>query len=261
MPVEAPLRAIIVDDEAVARQRLLRLLSLDPDVCVIAECCDGREALQALLDTPADLLFLDVQMPEMDGFAVLNALPPQRIPVVVFVTAYDSYAIRAFEASAVDYLLKPFHRERFAKAVERAKTQVSLRNLAEYRRRIHDLSAVAGDSRLAIRSGRNIVLLEHSEIDWIEAASNYVCVHCGKTTHIVRESLNSLEKRLGGGQFVRIHRSTIVNSARIREIRPAINWDCRVFLKDGTEVALSRTFRDRLGGYLSSHLPDTTLVL
>jgi two-component system LytT family response regulator len=255
MPAEAPLRVIIVDDEAMARQRLCRLLGCDPDIDIVAECADGAEAVNVLLDTAADLLFLDVQMPGMDGFAVLRAVPSERIPVVVFVTAYDSYAIQAFEASAVDYLLKPFHRARFTQALERAKSQVFLRGLDRARRRIRDLAQAQRDSRLVVRSGRSILLLPHDEIDWIEAAGNYVCVHCGVETHIARETLAGIEERIESGQFIRIHRSAIVNSKRVREIRPAYNGDYRVFLKDGTRLTLSRTYGDKLEVLVRNSFP------
>ena len=179
MPPDGRLRTVVVDDEAIARRRLCRLLGQNPEIDLIAECCEGREAVQVLLESEVDLLFLDVQMPEMDGFQVLRAVPAERTPVIVFVTAYDKYAIEAFEASATDYLLKPFHEERFAKALARAKAQAR-----RTRRR---------SGQLTVRSGRNVILLNHAEIDWIEAANNYVCVHCGTAVHIGRETLARVE--------------------------------------------------------------------
>jgi two-component system LytT family response regulator len=204
-----------------------------------------------LQDNAADLLFLDIQMPEMDGFAVLRATPPERLPVVVFVTAYDEYAIQAFEANAIDYLLKPFHRKRFFKALERAKQQANLRDLDQHRRRVRSVSESQLEPRLAIRSGRHTILLKPMEIDWIEAADNYACLHCGGKSHIVRETLASLETRLDRAAFVRIHRSAIVNSARVRELHPSCNGDYRVVLLDGTCLTLSRTHGEKLEVLLS----------
>jgi two-component system LytT family response regulator len=232
------LQVVVVDDEAVAVRRMCRLLADDPEVEVVAECCDGKEALQVLLTYPVDILFLDVQIPELDGFEMLRALPEDRLPVVVFVTAYDQYAIEAFEASATDYLLKPFHRERFAKALGRAKARVPAGQALA--------AGSAAGSQLVIRTGRSVVLLNYAEIDWIEAANNYVCVHCGSTVHVTRETLAGIERRLPGRRFARIHRSLIVHLAHVRTIEPLANGDGRVVLRDGTRLAFSRTFRENL---------------
>jgi two-component system, LytTR family, response regulator len=249
MPPERKLRTMIVDDEAMARQRLARLLGTEPAIELVAECADGPEAIRVLLTEAIDLLFLDVQMPEMDGFAVLAAVPAERRPVVVMVTAYDRYAIQAFEASALDYLLKPFHRARFAQALERARAQVELRATARAARQAAAPSP--REPHVAIRTGRNVVLLLPGEIDWVEAAGNYVCVHCPGTTHVARETLASLFQRLGCGSFTRIHRSVIVNTARVREIRPMPNGDHAVLLQDGTRLVASRTFREGVEGLVT----------
>lgn len=244
------LRAIIVDDESLARRRIRDLLVPDPEIEVVGECANGPQALRALADHEPDLMFLDIQMPEMDGFAVLRAIPRRHVPVIVFVTAHDRYALSAFEASAVDYVLKPFNRARFLQAVGRAKIFCSGANAAGFRENIaHLLSA---DSRLKVRSGRGVQLIPLSEIDWIEAANNHACVHCSLTTHIVRETLRSLETRLGSGQFARIHRSIIVNLSSVREVRPAVNGDALVVLGDGTQLPASRTFSENLAPLLSS---------
>ena len=228
---------MIVDDEAMARRRLHRLLSLDPSVSIVAECAGAVEALQVLRRGHIDLLFLDISLPEMDGLALLRALPTEIAPAVVFVTAYDQYAIQAFEASAIDYLLKPFHPERFAKTLERVKSQISKRPPREY--------------WLVLRSGASIVRLETSLIHWIESANNHVCVHCGRATHIARETLSSVEQRLPPGRFLRIHRSVIVNASQVREVAPLRNGDYRIVLKDGAPLTLSRTFKDKLPSLLS----------
>jgi two-component system LytT family response regulator len=235
---------VIVDDEPLARGRLTRLLARDPEIVLVAECGDGREAIHVLLHNQVDLLFLDVQMPEMNGFQVLRALPEQRMPVVVFVTAYDRYAIEAFDVGGIDYLLKPFHHDRLAKSLARAKAQASPQKPVD--------PSPARPTQLVMRSGRAVVLLNFSEIDWIEAANNYVCVHCGPAEHIARETLASLETRLPYRRFVRIHRSVIVNAARVRTIHPLPNGDRRVLLQDGTHLVLSRTFRDNLQRLTSS---------
>ncbi|MFN7921784.1 MAG: LytTR family DNA-binding domain-containing protein [Bryobacteraceae bacterium] len=235
MRPEPKLRAVIVDDEAMARQRLTRLLESDPGIEIAAECADGPEALEVLEREVVDLLFLDIQMPEMDGFAVLDALPRGCSPVVVMVTAYDKYAIRAFEARALDYVLKPFHRERFGRALDRAKAQVALLR--------RNGPAPASTQPLTLRTGRSVVLVTPGEIDWAEAAGNYVCVHAGGVTHVARETLASLLGRLSGGNFVKIHRSVIVNTERIREVAPVASGDYSVLLRDGTRLAGSRTYR------------------
>lgn len=238
------LRAIIVDDESLARRRIRDLLAADPDVEVVAECANGMHALQSITNLEPDLLFLDIQMPEMDGFAVLRRIEADHVPVIVFVTAYEQYALRAFEASAVDYLLKPFHRIRFLQALGKAKMLCSAAELACFRQRVGNL--LSDRSRLAVRSGRTMLLVPVAEIDWIEAANNYVCLHCGAKTHIVRETLRSLEARLDGSQFARIHRSVIVNLNAIREIRPSVNGDAHLLLEDGTRLTASRTFSPHL---------------
>ena len=232
---------MIVDDEPVARRRLCRLLSEDPELEIAAECEGGREALKALSECPTDVLFLDVQMPEMDGLAVVRAIPPARLPVIVFVTAFDRYAIQAFELHALDYLMKPFRRERLAAAVERAKRHAALHDSAAFRTRFN-----AMDSRLIVRDGRSTVILDCGEIDWIEGASNYACVHCGATTHVVRETLTGLEARLKDSGLVRIHRSAIVNPRQVRSVTASINGDHLVTLRTGARLTMSRRYRDRL---------------
>ena len=245
------IRTLIVDDEPLGRERIRTLLASDPEIEVIGECADGRQAITAIEQRNPDLVFLDVQMPEVDGFSVLEAICSECMPVIIFVTAYDRYAVQAFEVHALDYLLKSYDRERFSAAVQRAKEEIQrsregvlnerlvglLENLQTKKDRL---------TRLVIKSAGRIVFLRVEEIDWIEAADNYVRVHAGKESHLIRETLQSLEKRLDPGKFLRIHRSFLVNLDRIRELRPIFHGDYAVKLADGTELTLSRNYREKL---------------
>jgi two-component system LytT family response regulator len=250
-----PVRALIVDDERPARHRVRRLLTLDPEIDVIGECATGDEAIEALQTVRPDLLFIDIQMPGSDGFAVLRTIPQEDMPVVVFVTAYDSYALRAFEAQAFDYLLKPFDRKRFTEVLKRAKQQVELKRQGAVNTRL--LTLLEGidqkrfeSDRIAIRSGGSTILLRTASIDWVEAADNYVNVHSGGETHIVRETMQSFEQRLDPARFVRIHRSTIVNLDRVTQIQPWLRGDYQVVLQDGSKLALSRSRKDKVRSLL-----------
>jgi two-component system LytT family response regulator len=246
---------LIVDDERLARSRIRRLLCLDPDLDVVGECGNGEEAIEVLKQHKPRLLFLDVQMPGMTGFELLQQLPPEHMPVTIFVTAYDEYALRAFEAHAFDYLLKPFDRKRFHDVVKRAKSQITLMRHGDVNSRLVRLlegieKGRVDSNRIAIRTGGHLILVKTPAIDWVEAADNYVCLHCGPETHIVRETMNAFEKRLDSSRFLRIHRSTIVNLDRIREMRPWFRGDYQVVLQDGTQLTLSRSYKDRLKGVL-----------
>jgi two-component system LytT family response regulator len=245
------IRTLIVDDEPLARQRLRRLLDADADIAVVGESGDGEQAVADLRALRPDLVFLDVQMPVLDGFGVLQALNDTPLPVVVFVTAHDRYALKAFEVHALDYLLKPFDKARFAVALERAKTQVRQGSAAALSERFQELLRSAGDrrhvpERLMVKSGGRIYFVRIDDIDWIEAAGNYVRLHVGTEAHLLRDSLTALEAKLDPRRFVRIHRSTIVNLERIRELQPAFHGDYVIILQDGTELALSRGCRDKL---------------
>ena len=253
------IRTLVVDDEPLARQRLRTLLAPDPDLELIGECGDGRQAVTAVQQLKPDLMFLDVEMPALDGFEVLHALAGVALPVVVFVTAHDRYALRAFEAHALDYLLKPFDKERFAQALMRAKNQVRLGQAAGIEDRLRSLlQTVEGrrplPERLVVKSAGRVSFVRVAEVDWIEAAGNYVRLHLGKEEHLLRESLGGLEARLDPRRFVRIHRSTIVNIDRIRELRPTFHGDYLVVLKDGAELTLSRGCRDKLQESLGNAL-------
>ena len=242
------LGALVVDDERLARLRLTRLLRREPDVRIVGECRDGAEALTAIEAEHPELLFLDVQMPELGGFEVLDALDLGRPPVVVFVTAYDQYALRAFDANALDYLLKPFEDERFQETLRRAREYLAgrrargdhtarLRALVEARRAERPCL-----TRIAVRTQGRVVFLPVSDIEWLEAADNYVRLHTGTGSYLVRETTASLEMRLDPGQFLRIHRSWIVNLSRIREVQPWFHGEHVLVLQGGTRLRCSRTY-------------------
>lgn len=251
--------ALIVDDEPLARERIRTLLKTEREIHVVGECGDGKRAVKAIRRRRPDLVFLDVQMPEMDGFAVLEALQPEEMPVVIFTTAYDKYALRAFEVHALDYLLKPFDRERFQTALARACEQIERRKNGTLNRRLLSLLAgrAAGQKpveRLVIKSGGRITFLRADEVEWIEAAGNYLRLHAGREEHLLRETMGGMEARLDSEKFVRIHRSTIVNLDRVKEMQPSFHGDYVVLLHDGKRLTLSRGYRDRLQSILGKSL-------
>jgi two-component system LytT family response regulator len=236
------MRVLIVDDEPLACERLRTLLSGEPDIEIAGECHDGASALAAIRRLAPDLVFLDVQMPEMDGFAVLRAL--DRMPAVIFVTAFDQFAIQAFEVHALDYLLKPFDRERFQKALARARRgdlDARLRGLIEELRGRKQYT-----DRLVVRSGGRVLFLRVEELDYIESAGNYVRLHSGSEQYLYRETMARLESSLDPAKFARIHRSTIVNVDRVKELHPMFRGDYAVVLRDGRELTLAKSYRDRL---------------
>ncbi len=240
------LRAIIVDDEPLARQVIRLLLARDPNIEVAGECT-GVDAPSLVERTSPDIMFLDVQMPEVDGFDVIREIGASAVPAVVFVTAYDEYAIRAFEVHAVDYLLKPFDDERFARALAHAKTAVR----ANRKRPDPRVEALAHERvpyvrRFLVRTRERVMVVNADDVDWIEAADYYVALHVGPKTHLLRETMAELEKRLDPERFFRAHRSAIVNVERVREIHPLFRGDCTLLLSDGTRVKLSRTRRAEL---------------
>lgn len=249
----ASLRTLIVDDEPVARRRIKRLLKAEPDVVVLAEAADGRTAVDAIREHVPDLVFLDVQMPEIDGFAVLDAVR-DRPPAVIFVTAFDEYALRAFDAHAVDYLLKPFTRQRFADALHRARMQLTRPDRDLSLRLEALLESLLGNTRyltrIPVKVDGLIRIVDVSDVDWITAADNYVTLAASGKQYLVRETMDRLVRDLNPRQFVRIHRSAIVQIARIRELHPASSGDYTVILHDGTRLPLSRTFRDRVATVL-----------
>jgi two-component system LytT family response regulator len=245
------LRTVIVEDEPLARERLRSLLDAHEDVDVVAECADGHEAVATLRRENPDVVFLDIQIPGCDGFEVLEAVGADRVPAIVFVTAYDQYALRAFEVHAVDYLLKPYDEDRFNRALERARVTVKQGVDEAVKEKLlsllKDLRSPQGYvDRLVVKSAGRIFFLRVPEIDWIESAGNYVCLHVGGETHLLRETMNSLEARLDPTHFARIHRGTIVNIDRIRELQPLFHGEYQVRLQNQTELVLSRGYRDRL---------------
>ncbi|HUJ21699.1 MAG TPA: LytTR family DNA-binding domain-containing protein [Bryobacteraceae bacterium] len=245
----AKIKTLIVDDETLARRRIRRLLATEGDVEVIGECGDSQQAIDFIQERNPDLVFLDVQMPGMDGFSVVESLPPQTKPAVIFVTAFDQYALRAFDVHALDYLMKPFDRARFRKALDRARNQMRQRSpvvLDEQITKLLDSLQPKPPERLVIKSAGRIMFLRKDEIDWIEAADNYVRLHVGTDSHLLRETLGALESRLDSSKFLRIHRSTVVNIDRMKELQPWFHGDYVVILQDGTRLNLSRTYRDRV---------------
>ncbi len=246
------IRALIVDDEPLSRRKIREFLRDDAEIQVVGECGNGAQAVSAVRNSAPDLLFLDVQMPGMDGFAVLQQLQSDRLPFVIFVTAYDRYAVQAFEVRALDYLLKPFHRERFARATERAKAQIRADGsdlTGRIREMIQEFRPQARYlERVLIKSVGTVFFLKADEIDWISAEENYVRLHCGKSSHLLREKISNLEEQLDPGRFRRIHRSTIVNLDRVDRLHNVSHGDYQVVMKDGTELVLSRAYRERLAG-------------
>jgi two-component system LytT family response regulator len=245
------IRALVVDDEPMARDRVLSLLQQEEDVEVVGECADGTQAVAAIQNQSPDLVFLDVQMPGHNAFDVIEAVGADRMPPVIFVTAYDEYALKAFEVHALDYLLKPFGRDRFQQTLQHARSHVERRRAGDLGRK---LLALVNDikpepprlERLVVKSGGRVFFLRTDEIDWIEAAGNYVRLHLGSESHLFRETMNHMEARLDSRQFVRIHRSRIVNTDRVKELQPWFNGEHVVILQNGTRLTLSRGYRDKL---------------
>ena len=248
------IRVLLADDEKPAQRRLADLLEKQADMRIAGVARDGREAVAMVRRERPDLLLLDIQMPELDGFGVVREIGVEDLPVTVFITAYDRYAIRAFEASALDYLLKPFSDERFEAALRRARTQIRMRQASELAGRISVLlargvdagAAAAGPEpleRLVIKSAGRVTLLNVDEIDWIEAAGVYVQLHVGAKPVLYRATIGQLCARLDPRRFVRVHRSAAVNTERIRELQPRSHGEYRIVLRNGTELPLSRSYR------------------
>jgi two-component system LytT family response regulator len=269
-----PIRVLIVDDEPIARRRMRRLLRLEDDVDVVGEVGSGREAIEAIGRDHPDLVLLDVQMPDVDGFGVVEAMGVDRMPPTIFVTAYNEYAVRAFDVHAIDYLLKPFDTERFRAAFQRARTHLEQVSSAEQGRRIKALleqvlgeGAAAGAmqashngtttngaapprhryvDRLMVKHDGRVFFVKVTDVDWFEASGNYVRIHTGKVSHLIRETMQRVEGQLDPAMFVRIHRAVIVNLDRIRELQPWFAGDYVVILRDGRQLKLSRTYREHL---------------
>jgi two-component system, LytTR family, response regulator len=245
------IRTLIIDDVQLARERLKRCLAIEPDVQIVGECDNGTNAVESIRALSPDLIFLDVQMPALDGFGVLEALKGERVPVVVFVTAYNEYAIQAFDVNALDYLLKPVDCARLSKAVNRAKAHLAQpaprdELASRFRAMLEDIKTGSKYlKRLTIKLTGHTILLPTDEIDWIESYGNYLKVHAGRESHLIRGTMQSLEAKLHPETFVRVHRSAIVNIEKIKEIYPRSNGDQDLVLKNGQQLMLSRKYRDR----------------
>ena len=256
------IKAMIVDDEPPARRNLRALLKAVPDIELVKECGNGRDAVEYIRALEPDLVFLDVQMPEMNGFEVLEQLTDQPLPFIIFVTAYDQYALKAFEVSALDYLLKPFDDARFHKALAQARRQIEQQDASELGRKLLTLMGtreVRPDApppryltRLMVKTAGRVIFIRTEEIDWVEAYDNYVRLHVGDKAHLLRQTMNELEAALNPEQFARIHRSTIVNLDRVKELHTHFNGEHLVILHDGTELKLSRSRREWLEQWLGA---------
>ena len=242
---------LIVDDEPLARDRIKRFLRDEEGIRLIGECKNGAEAIDAINRENPELVFLDIQMPEKNGFDVIKALGEKHLPTIIFVTAYDQYALQAFDVHALDYLLKPFNRERIRRAVARAREHIDHKRLGNIDERLNALIAdIRGEKkfldRLVVKAVGRVFFLKTDEIDWIEAAGNYVKLHVGRDSHMIRETMNGIESKLDPAKFLRIHRSTVVNIDRIKELQPLFHGEYAVILRNGTKLTLSRSYRDRL---------------
>ena len=244
------IRTLVVDDEPMARERIVGLLSEEPDVQVVGECSDGGQAVAAIQNLAPDLVFLDVQMPSGDGFGVLRQIKPAQMPMVVFVTAYNDYALQAFEVHALDYLLKPFGRDRLQQSLAHARKQHEGHRAGELGKGImalvDNIAPERKPDRLVVKSGGRVFFVRTDEIEWIEAAGNYVRLHLATQTHVFRETMNDMEARLDPERFFRIHRSRIVNADRIKELQPWTSGEYLLVLQNGAHLRLSRNYREKL---------------
>lgn len=243
------IRALIIDDEPLARKRIKSLLREEMDIELIGECASGREAIATVQKEAPDLLFLDIQMPEVDGFEVLHGIRQQHMPIVIFITAYDQHALKAFEVHALDYLLKPFTQQRFQEALTRARNQFGKNGSREtdpgLKTLLEKLSVEKNYlTRFVVKTTSSVVLVNTSDVDWIESAANYALLHCGDKTHLVRETMRALEEKLCPKSFQRISRSAIVNLTRIRELQPMGKGEYTVILANGKQLTMSRSIRD-----------------
>jgi len=252
------IRTLIVDDESLARERIREMLESDPEIEIVGDCANGKEAIQAISKLKPDLIFLDVEMPGIDGFQVLQSLESAEMPAVIFVTAYDQYAVRAFEIYALDYLLKPFDRERFQGSVRRAKEQLLKMSDSMNERILSALEQIKTRpvhlERLVIKMNGHVFFIKAAEIDWLEAEGNYVRLHSGKESYLLRDTISALEAQLDPKQFLRVHRSAIVNIDRIQELQPWFHGEYRIILREGVQLTLSRSYREKLHELLGRSL-------
>ena len=257
MAEQACIRTVIVDDEAPARLRLRQLLKAEPDFSIVAECANGRQAVESIQKEKPDLVFLDIQMPRVSGVEVCETLMDDGnpLPLVIFVTAYDEYALQAFEVHAIDYLLKPFDRERFQKALGHARDQLRRNRTGAPDARLAQLleelrSGSRSSDRLVFKINGRVVFIRIETVDWVEADGNYLRIHAGQESHYVRETLAALEAQLPSDKFMRISRSSIVNLDHVKELQPLFYGDYAVIMQNGSKLNMSRNYRDRLGAIL-----------
>lgn len=245
------IRVLVVDDEALARERACQLLKADSEIEIIGQCGDGQTAVEKIQKDKPDLVLLDVQMPELDGFAVVEAVGADNMPPVIFVTAHEKFALKAFDVHAIDYLLKPYDRERFETALGRAKDQLARSKSGDLQSK---MTALLGEiktqpkatNRLVVKTEGRVLLLKNEDVDWVEAADNYIILHVAADTHMLRETMTSIESRLPSEKFIRVNRSTIVNIDRIKELQPLFHGEYVIILKNGTKLTLSRGYREKL---------------
>jgi len=254
------IRAIIVDDEPFARQGIRRELERSGSMKIIAECANGRAAVKAIQEQRPDLVLLDLQMPELDGFGVVEAVGVEQMPVVIFITAYDQFALKAFESQALDYILKPFDSERFQKALRRAEKRIEQGSLEGFNSRLIGLLEAAANhsdssiflERVVVRKSGKIFFLSVNDIDWIEAEDNYVRLHVGTESHLVHGTLSGLEATLDPGRFLRVHRSTMMNLSRVKDLQPMFHGEYAILLENGTRLTSSRSYKDKLRNFLEN---------
>ena len=251
------MRVVIVDDEPLARSGVRARLSRFPDMEIVGECGDGRAAVAAIRELSPDLVFLDIQMPDVNGFDVLRSLPADSLPLIIFLTAHDRYAVNAFEIHALDYLLKPIDDDRLRRSVEHARDRMSTHSAANLECRIRKLLEVAGkedvgiyEEHFATQIGRRIVIVRVEDVDWIEANGDYVTLHAGGKSHLLRQTMGWMEGKLDPKRFLRIHRSAIVHATKIRELLSLGNREFMIRLSDGTEIKASRRYSERIERWL-----------
>jgi two-component system, LytTR family, response regulator len=256
---DVKIKALIVDDESLARKFIRRMLKEDPEVEIVGECANGKDAVTEIRKQEPDLVFLDVRLPEMDGLSVLETIGLQRLPGIIFTTAFEQYAIRAFELHALDYLLKPFDQARFSEAMRHAKERFHYKQLDDGRLQIGALfenvrRQTKYMDRLIIKADGRFTFLKSGDISWIEADDKYVHLHTGKIAHMVRQPLSALETQLDPVKFSRVHRSAVVNIERIKELRPTFGGEHVIVMEDGTKLTLSRKYKNKLYNLLGKPL-------
>ncbi len=251
------IRVLIVDDEPLARKGIRRLLEKEPDIEIIGECSDGLEAVETINNEKPDIVFLDIQMPELDGFGVLEALELPQLPIIIFITAFDEFALKAFEVHALDYLLKPVKAEKFQHALQRARAVLHFKQTDQFQKQLESMLQYVSSKRqylerLIVKDVKGIVIVYVSDVDWFEAYGDYIRIHEKGKKYLLRKTMNTLESGLNPENFARIHRSTIVQINRIKKLQPLNNGDYVIFLEDGTQLSLSRTyskaFLEKIGG-------------